>query len=352
MAESGKLITIGVLARASGLTASALRFYDDCGLLVPAQVDPLTGYRYYTEEQRERATLIRRLRAIEVPLDAIADILTGDVRRAEQLLDRHVADLHRRARAAEQAAAAIKQTLAGDRVTVPAALLATAFQQVRAATAVNPEISVLAGISFEVDATSLTLTATDRYRLSTRSVVPRERRGADWSLVVDARELGPIIEWLGELDEIVAAPTAQGLRLVSGDEQRCCAVIDERFPDYRAMLDALAPARLRVVTAREPLLAALESASATVRFAAERTGLMISDAHGAHRRLPAERTGPDLALTFTTATLRSAIHSALGPDLMIDIAAADRPVVVRSATDGDLTTLVMPTRPTAPEENR
>ncbi|WP_280446231.1 MerR family transcriptional regulator [Nocardia brasiliensis] len=352
MAESGKLITIGVLARASGLTASALRFYDDCGLLVPAQVDPLTGYRYYTEEQRERATLIRRLRAIEVPLDAIADILTGDVRRAEQLLDRHVADLHRRARAAEQAAAAIKQTLTGDRVTVPAALLATAFQQVRTATAVDPEIPVLAGISFEVDATSLTLTATDRYRLSTRSVVPRERQGADWSLVVDARELGPIIECLGELDEIVAVPTDQGLRLVSGDEQRCCAVIDERFPDYRAMLDALAPPRLRVVTAREPLLAALESASATVRFAAERTGLTISDAHGAHRRLPAERTGPDFALTFTTATLRPAIHSALGPDLMIDIAAADRPVVVRSATDGDLTTLVMPTRPTAPEKNR
>ncbi len=345
-------MTIGVLARASGLTASALRFYDDCGLLVPAQVDPLTGYRYYTADQRERATLIRRLRAIEMPLESIADLLTGDIRRAEQLLDRHVAALHRRARAAEQAAVAIKQTLGGDRVIVPAALLATAFQQVRTATAVDPEIPVLAGISFEVDATSLTLTATDRYRLSTRSVVPRERRGADWSLVVDARELGPIIEWLGELDEIVAAPTDQGLQLGGGGEQRCCPVIDERFPDYRAMLDALAPPRLRVVTAREPLLAALESDSATVRFATERAGLTISDADGAHRRLPAERTGPDLALTFTTATLRSAIHSALGPDLMIDIAAADRPVVVRSATDGDLTTLVMPTRPTTPEENR
>jgi hypothetical protein len=33
----------------------------------------------------------------------------------------------------------------------------------------------------------------------------------------------------------------------------------------------------------------------------------------------------------------------VGPEIMLDISAPDQPVVVRSATDGDLTTLVMPT---------
>ncbi|MBL2815669.1 MerR family DNA-binding transcriptional regulator, partial [Klebsiella pneumoniae] len=42
--------TIGAVARATGLTASALRFYGDCGLLAPAVVDEVTGYRYYTPE--------------------------------------------------------------------------------------------------------------------------------------------------------------------------------------------------------------------------------------------------------------------------------------------------------------
>ncbi|HLS76065.1 MAG TPA: hypothetical protein VK083_04640, partial [Nocardia sp.] len=42
------------------------------------------------------------------------------------------------------------------------------------------------------------------------------------------------------------------------------------------------------------------------------------------------------------AVLRPAVDSALGPDLMLDLATPDRPVVVRSATDGDLTVLVMP----------
>lgn len=67
-----ELITIGVLARASELTATALRFYDDCGLLPPARVDDVTGYRYYTPEQRERAVTIRRLREIGMPLDTVA----------------------------------------------------------------------------------------------------------------------------------------------------------------------------------------------------------------------------------------------------------------------------------------
>ncbi|MGY4099845.1 MerR family transcriptional regulator [Nocardia sp. R16R-3T] len=60
----GGLITIGGLARACGLAASALRFYDDCGLLVPVRVDAVTGYRYYSEAQVDRGVMIRRLRSI------------------------------------------------------------------------------------------------------------------------------------------------------------------------------------------------------------------------------------------------------------------------------------------------
>lgn len=36
---------IGQMARECGLTVSALRFYDGAGVLVPARVDPHTGYR-------------------------------------------------------------------------------------------------------------------------------------------------------------------------------------------------------------------------------------------------------------------------------------------------------------------
>ncbi|MFC9433448.1 MerR family transcriptional regulator [Nocardia sp. NPDC057030] len=343
-----ELITIGVLARASGLTASALRFYDDCGLLPPARVDPLTGYRYYTEDQRERAMLIRRLRAIEVPLESISEILSGDVGRAERVLDAHVGELKRRAVAAAVVAESIKRTLSVDgRVVLPAAMLAEAFDQVRAAAASNREIPVLAGILLEASGNSLTLTATDRYRLSTRTLVSRDRQGDDWSLVVDGRDLAPIADWLRGPNEIAAAPTDHALLLADADADASggslrCRVIDEPFPDYRAVLSGSAPVRTRVLTPRTPLLELLENESPTVQLEVGPTGITVSGKH-----LSATVTGSTIDLFFEVTTLLPAINTALGPDLMLDIAAADHPVVIRSATDGDLTTLAMPTwRPT------
>jgi DNA-binding transcriptional MerR regulator len=69
------VLTIGEFARASGLTARALRLYDELELLTPAEVDPGNGYRYYAPEQVEQARLVARLRSAEVPLPRIAAVI-------------------------------------------------------------------------------------------------------------------------------------------------------------------------------------------------------------------------------------------------------------------------------------
>ena len=68
------LLTIGAFARASRLSAKALRRYDELGLLPPARVDSFTGYRYYDETQLERARLVAWLRRIGMPLARIRDV--------------------------------------------------------------------------------------------------------------------------------------------------------------------------------------------------------------------------------------------------------------------------------------
>ncbi|MFB7395500.1 MerR family transcriptional regulator [Streptomyces sp. NPDC056191] len=68
------MLTIGDFARASRLSAKALRRYDELGLLPPARVDPFTGYRYYAEEQLERARLIAWLRGIGMPLAEVGRV--------------------------------------------------------------------------------------------------------------------------------------------------------------------------------------------------------------------------------------------------------------------------------------
>ncbi|MEH1125345.1 MerR family transcriptional regulator [Micromonospora sp. CPCC 206061] len=84
------LMPIGVFARATRLSVRVLRNYDRLGLLVPAWVDPDTGYRRYSVDQFPRAGLVRRLRELEVPLPEIAEILAADTpERARAVIERH-----------------------------------------------------------------------------------------------------------------------------------------------------------------------------------------------------------------------------------------------------------------------
>ena len=76
------MLTIGEFARETGLTAKALRLYDDLGLLAPADVDDRTGYRYYAPDQVDCARLVARLRSAGVPLRRIATIVELDSREA------------------------------------------------------------------------------------------------------------------------------------------------------------------------------------------------------------------------------------------------------------------------------
>ncbi|HEY1670051.1 MAG TPA: MerR family transcriptional regulator [Trebonia sp.] len=71
-------MSIGEFARRSRLSPKALRLYDGLGLLSPARVDELSGYRYYEGAQLEQARLIATLRQVGVPLAALKELLALD----------------------------------------------------------------------------------------------------------------------------------------------------------------------------------------------------------------------------------------------------------------------------------
>ncbi len=68
---------IGEFARLARLTVKAVRHYDAEGLLVPASVDPHSGYRYYRAEQVRTATTIALLRSLDVPLPVVRLVLSA-----------------------------------------------------------------------------------------------------------------------------------------------------------------------------------------------------------------------------------------------------------------------------------
>jgi len=69
-----KLYTVKEVAKLSGVTVRALHHYDQVGLLKPAQVGE-NGYRYYGREELLRLQQILFHRELELPLEAIADVL-------------------------------------------------------------------------------------------------------------------------------------------------------------------------------------------------------------------------------------------------------------------------------------
>ncbi|MEM8904608.1 MAG: MerR family transcriptional regulator, partial [Actinomycetota bacterium] len=80
------LMTIGMFSRASLLSVKALRAYHQAGILVPAEVDPRTGYRSYAPGQLADAGVILRLRRLDLPLAAVGRIMRArdpEITRAE-----------------------------------------------------------------------------------------------------------------------------------------------------------------------------------------------------------------------------------------------------------------------------
>jgi DNA-binding transcriptional MerR regulator len=81
-------LTTSEFGRQSGLSHKALRLYDLSGLLPPAEVDPVTGYRLYAPDQLERARRISLLRQLDMPLATVAEVLSGTDEEAARHLDR------------------------------------------------------------------------------------------------------------------------------------------------------------------------------------------------------------------------------------------------------------------------
>ncbi|WP_067648159.1 MerR family transcriptional regulator [Nocardia harenae] len=348
-----ELMPIGEFARRSGLTASALRFYADTGVLLPAEVDAVTGYRYYAAEQVERAGVLRRLREMRMPLGPVLRVLDGDPEQAVRLVREHAAAVAAEAALAQRTAAELEAALGvAPEVVVGAVkgpVLAAAIEQVLAATGVDPALPVLEGVCLEALPDAVIVTATDRYRLSTRTMAPVEAPATNWAGTIAGADLRAAVPEIRRTPVVALRATAHRLELGA----RSCRILPDDFPDYRGMLAALSEIVTRVTVGREPLLRALEEhrgGEIAMHATGEpNLGGTVPPATGEVRiggtALSATVMGSPLTLHFDPAVLHPAIATAIGPDLLLDLRGPAQPITLRSADRGDLTTLAMPIHP-------
>ncbi|TQF73239.1 MerR family transcriptional regulator [Rhodococcus spelaei] len=77
MTGTPRLMSIGEFSTATRISVRMLRHYDAHGVLVPAAVDAITGYRRYRPEQTAVAARVRRLRDVGFGVSAIGALLTA-----------------------------------------------------------------------------------------------------------------------------------------------------------------------------------------------------------------------------------------------------------------------------------
>ena len=103
---------IGDFSRATQLSIKTLRYYHRVGLLAPADVDDFTGHRRYAADQIPAAQVIKRFRALEMPVDDIRDVLAAtDLAERNDLIAAHLSRLEDALARSQEAVASLRELL-------------------------------------------------------------------------------------------------------------------------------------------------------------------------------------------------------------------------------------------------
>ncbi|MFF7140265.1 DNA polymerase III subunit beta family protein [Streptomyces nodosus] len=359
--------SIGEMARDSGLGVSALRFYDRAGVLIPAWVDPVSGYRWYEPEQLDEARLLARLRRAAMPLADIRLVLAGwsgtDTDLVRTLLQAHLRRLERGLSDARHEVSTLRALLdlreknpmtslrtPALGLSVPASALAAALDAVRFAVAEDPELPMLGGVLFDLEGEALRVVATDRYRMAVARAVATGHEGSRVQALVPAPLVDAMRALLTGEEPVRLAVDGDRMTLEAGDRQVAGPCLDHDFPDYRRLLRL--PAGRRAAVDVPVLRKELETGPVRRVEAPEKGGTsgdvsVLSVKDDGTVAVREDREGGDHdqnRVGVDRAFLLQALAAGGRDRLILELGAPTAPVAIRRPDDEDTFSILMPVR--------
>lgn len=249
----------------------------------------------------------------------------------------------------------------GDVIDVDGGLLATALSQVVRSASGDESRQVLTGVLWELESGSLTLAATDSYRLGVRTLKvdggPAELR----KVILPARALHELARALqgggGSVkatvkDNLVAfAIPAAGEGSGGGESVIGSRFIEGEFPNYRQLIPQGYPNALTVerealleVTKRVGLLAQ-NNLPVKLQLGAElEVSAHTPDVGEGQEVIDAEYQGEPLVIAFNPQFLYDGASAIGSEKIVIEVSDGLKPAILRGESDEDFTYLLMPVR--------
>ena len=252
---------------------------------------------------------------------------------------------------------------AGDGVviTIDGGMLATALSQVTRSASGDESRQVLTGVLWELESGSLTLAATDSYRLGVRTLKvdggPAELR----KVILPARALhelaralqggGSTVKATVKENLVAFAIPAPGEGSGGGESVIGSRFIEGEFPNYRQLIPQGYPNALTVerealleVTKRVGLLAQ-NNLPVKLQLGAElEVSAHTPDVGEGQEVLDAEYGGEPLVIAFNPQFLYDGASAIQSEKIVVEVSDGLKPAILRGENDEDFTYLLMPVR--------
>jgi DNA polymerase-3 subunit beta len=248
--------------------------------------------------------------------------------------------------------------------TVDAAAFASAVSQVAIAAGRDDTLPLLTGVRVELDGPTMTLLATDRYRLAMKELTWRpDVPDANLNALVPARTLADTAKTLGPLGGDVTVALARGgmgegmIGFVGGARRTTSRLLDGEFPNVRNLLGHQhnAQAHIQVSALVEVVrrVALVAERTTPVRLSFSEDGLVVeaggSEDARASEAMDCRYEGEAMQIAFNPGYLLEGLGALDGPTAVLSLTDTRKPASLAPAgEDGEVIPgyryLIMPIR--------
>ena len=246
-------------------------------------------------------------------------------------------------------------------------LLAAAVGQVAVAAGRDDTLPVLTGVRVEIEGETVTLAATDRYRLAIRELTWKpEQGGLSAVALVPARTLAETAKALAASGDVTVALASSGgvgdglMGFEGGGRQTTTRLLEGEFPKYRSLLPSESASVAAVETApfveavKRVALVAERNTPIRLAFSAGEVVLEAGagDEAQASEAMPANLTGEEISIAFNPGYLLDGLGAIAASHAQLAFTAPSKPAVITpgpgegsdSEPDADYRYLIMPVR--------